>query len=189
MIEAFVYHIEDPQHPGETNYGYIGVVNESKGVHKRFREHCKTVRLGQIIRENKVSFNNVRIIYSGTRKSCQQLEKELRPKEKIGWNLSIGGSGYNYTKIEDISKFRSELQTKRMKNKTLRKRQGETFKLNYYSDKESIALRKRRAKEHMASPNGRKCLDAIHNKEKCPYCELVTNHGNMKRHIKSKHVD
>jgi hypothetical protein len=189
MIEAYVYHIEDPQHPGDTSYGYIGVVTESKGVFKRFREHCKTSRMGQVIKENNVKFDNVRTIYSGTRKQCQQLEKELRPKERIGWNISIGGSGYNYTRIGDISKFRSELQSSRMLNEDLKRKQGETFKLNYYSDAESIALRKKRAKEHMASKSGIKCLNAMHRKVKCPYCEFVTNHGNMRRHIKSKHVD
>lgn len=187
MIEAYVYHIEDPQHPGETNLGYVGVVSESKGVHKRFREHCRTTRMGRVIKEHKVTYDNVRIIYSGTRVQCQQLEKELRSKERIGWNLSIGGSGYNYTRLDDISKFRSELQSTRMLNEELRKRQGETFKINYYSDEESIALRKKRAKEHMASKSGIKCLTALHNKIKCPHCELITNHGNMRRHIKSKH--
>lgn len=187
MIEAYVYHIKDPDDPS-INSGYIGVVKSSKGIHKRFREHCKTVRMGEIISKHNVSFENVEVIFEGTRYDCQELEKKLRPTERMGWNLASGGSGYNYTKIEDISKFRSDLQSSRMQNDALREKQGKSFKENYYSDASSIALRKHRAKEHMSDPIKKsKCISAMHAKVKCPYCDFTTNHGNMKRHIKSKH--
>ena len=143
-----------------------------------------------IIEQNNLTFeDHVKIICFADIEYCYELEIKLRPHQKIGWTIAAGGRGQNYkSSIENIRKFRSDLQSQRMQDEQLKRKQSETFKNNYYSDKESQALRKRKAKEHMSDPiKKQKCLSVIHKKIKCPYCDYENNAGNVKLHIKRKH--
>jgi hypothetical protein len=187
-MKGYVYHIKNPN-DSSIEEGYIGVVNKEKGVYRRFLEHASSSKhMKHLIAENNIEFNQVEVIFEGDLSDCYALEKQLRPKQKIGWNLATGGGGPYYSEIDDLKKYRSDVQTQRMQNEEIRKKQGESFKNNYYSNPKSQELRKLRTKEHMADPEKRKkCLSAIHKKIKCPHCEFESNVGNVKRHIKAKH--
>lgn len=186
--KGFVYHIPDPKNPS-TKYGYIGVVKKEKGVYKRFREHYKSrSRMSSIIKKFSIEFKDVKILYEGNLLDCYLEENKLRPMQNIGWNLAAGGGGPYYSSIDNLNEYRSIVQSKRMQNEELKKKQGESFKKNYYNNKESQKLRSKRAKEHMSNPINRdKCLNAMHKKYKCPFCEMETNKGNLTKHIKAKH--
>ena len=94
------------------------------------------------------------------------------------------------THTEETKRVMSELQTERMKDEELKKRQGESFKENYYANEQSQKLRKQRSIEHMADPiKKQKCLSAIHKKKKCPHCEYENNAGNVAIHIKKHHKE
>lgn len=188
---GYVYHIKDPEYPDSMLHGYVGVVKQDRGVRQRFVEHKHAKsHIGHMIRLLNLEFEtHAYIIFEGSMADCFEVEKQLRPSEKIGWNIASGGSGYNYTKkCENLPLVRSKNQKERMQNEELKKQQGETFKRNYYNDNYAQELRKRRAKEHMADPiKKQKCLTAIHKKKKCPYCEYANNAGNLAIHIKRKH--
>ena len=190
-MNGFIYHIKDPNSP-DLNHGYIGVVKESKGVAKRFREHCldKNRIMSHNIRENNIKLDDIEILFFGDIMECYKKEEELRPTQNMGWNLAKGGGGPYYSEIEDLNRYRSEIQTQRMQNEDLKKQQGESFKKNYYSNQDSQMLRSKRAKEHMANPEKKKrALAGLHSKHKCPYCEFESNKGNLTKHIKAKHND
>lgn len=189
-MDGYVYHIPKPGFENDLNEGYIGVTNAEKGVLTRFREHSKKKSyMRPHIRENKIKAEDVKIIFSGTMDDCYAKEKVLRPKENIGWNVASGGKGYNYRrKTDDLKKFRSEFQTKRMQDAELKKKQSDSFKATYYADQQAIELRQKRAREHMADPEKRaKCLTAMHKKKKCPHCDYENNGGNLAIHIRKKH--
>jgi hypothetical protein len=189
-MKALVYHIPDPNNPGLEN-GYVGVVKEEKGIYKRFREHANDKRqMRSIIRKHDIKFEDVSIIFEGDIADCYNEEKRLRPEQNIGWNLAKGGGGPYYSSIENLNEFRSKHQSERMRNEDLKRKQGESFKKNYYSNKDSQALRSQRAKEHMNDPEKKaKCLSGLHAKHKCPFCDFESNKGNLTRHIKKRHED
>ena len=189
-MHALVYHIEDPDNPG-LDHGYIGVVNAKKGVYSRFREHCNSKYVvGYKIRHLGLQFDqHVKIIYEGDINECYDHENKLRPTQNIGWNLAAGGGGPYETAI-NLKEHRSKIQSERMKNSELKKRQSESFKKRYYENLESQNLRSLRAKEHMSNlDKKKKCLDAMHKLVQCPHCEFASNAGNVKQHIKRKHND
>jgi hypothetical protein len=186
---AYVYHIQDPNNLS-IEYGYIGIVKASKGIYKRYREHANCKRnMRHHIKENNVTYDDhVKIIFTGTLNECYQKESELRPKQNMGWNLASGGGGPYYG-VENISKLRSDIQTKRMQNDDLKKAQGIAFKENYYANEKLQELRKLRSKEHMSDPIKKaKCLSAMHKKIKCPHCDYESNSGNVSQHIRKIHV-
>jgi hypothetical protein len=186
--EGYVYHIQNPNNPS-IEEGYIGVVNAKKGVYQRFREHSTDRKhMRHLIKENNLTFEkNVKIVFEGTLDECYAYEAQLRPTQLIGWNLASGGGG-PYLSTEDLSKKRSKLQSERMQNEELKRRQAESFKNNYYANEGVQKLRSDIAKQHMSNPEKRdKCLNAMHKKIKCPHCEYENNAGNVKLHIKRKH--
>lgn len=193
MDIGILYHIMNPNHIGSLDHGYIGVTNMKKGLRRRFMSHKNASRhMRRLIRDNNVDFDlHVRMLCITELKYCYELEKALRPVEKIGWNIAAGGVGYNYkSNKENLSEFRSNFQSERMKDEELKKRQGESFRQNYYSSEESQKLRKQRSKEHMSDPFKReKCLNAMHKKKKCPFCDFENNAGNVAIHIRKHHKE
>lgn len=191
MRRGYVYQIIDPSNPDSLDHGYIGVTAEHRGIRQRFTEHKNRSKyMKHLIKEHNLTFEeHMKIICFADIEYCYELEIKLRPHQKMGWNIASGGRGQNYkSSIENLRKFRSDLQSKRMQDENLKKRQSETFKNNYYADAESQELRKLRAKEHMADPDKKqKCLDAMHKKIKCPHCDYTSNAGNVKQHIRRKH--
>jgi regulator of replication initiation timing len=191
MKKGYVYHIIDPNFPESLEHGYIGVTVEHRGPLERFKEHKNSKKyMRSIIKENNLNFeNHVKILCFASLDYCYYIEKKLRPKQLMGWNVAAGGGGFAYkSMIDDLKKFRSKLQTERMKNEELKKKQAESFKENYYSDLELQKLRKQRAIEHMSDPvKKEKCLSAMHKKVKCSHCDYENNPGNVAIHLKKKH--
>jgi hypothetical protein len=190
--KGYVYHIQDPENVGSNEHGYIGVTVEHRGVYERFKEHKRGPRhMRSLIKKNNVDYEkHVRTLFYGPLSECYQLEAQLRPHQKMGWNIASGGKGYNYkSDIEDLSLFRSKMQKERMANNELRSIQGKTFKEKYYNDPEMQKLRSQRAREHMNIPGKREvCLNAMHKKIKCPHCDFENNAGNVAIHIRKKHI-
>ena len=189
MKLGIVYHIPDPTNQS-IEFGYVGVVNKKKGIAQRFTEHkgYKSGLMHHYIEKHSITVYDVKVLFEGDIKECYQYEKELRPNQCMGWNLAAGGGGPYKPLHPDLHKFRSGLQSERMKSEELKKKQSDTFKKNYYSNAQSQELRSLRTKEHMSNPKKKeKCLNAIHKKRKCPHCEYENNAGNIKLHIKRKH--
>ena len=186
-MKAFLYHIEDPEHPGNTEFGYIGVTRTPQ---RRFREHSASSYLvGQKIRSLNLTNESMKILIEGDLDECYAREAELRPNCYIGWNITVGGGGppefEQYTKER-----RSKIQKLRMANTLLREIQGENFRVNYFSNTSAIELRKRRAKEHMSDPAKKQaCLSAMHKRIKCPHCAYESNAGNVAQHVRKHHGD
>lgn len=98
-----LYWIHLPEHTDITTQGYIGVTKY--GVSKRFRQH-----------KSKALNNNKGVLYSAIRKHLDntqvtllvvgdkeyiyQLEKQLRPSHRIGWNTSEGGKFNKTTPVK-----------------------------------------------------------------------------------------
>ena len=186
---GFVYHIPDPESE-EVSLGYVGVVLKKRGLRRRFVEHSRSKSpAGRAIREKAIEFSSMKTLFEGPIEECYEMERRLRPNPFIGWNQSSGGSGFCEGAIDEVKrKIKSRNQSERMKNPSLKAAQSETFRRKYYSSSESIELRSRRAKEHMADPEKKdKCLQAIHKKVKCPHCDYESNVGNVALHIKRKH--
>lgn len=77
----YVYWIYDESCKDMAQDGYIGVTKDPK---KRLEAHkAKNPRIPKDAQ--------MEIIYSGTRQECFELEENLRPQPKIGWNSAMGG--------------------------------------------------------------------------------------------------
>lgn len=176
---ACVYWIRHPDHTDLFTQGYIGFTS----VLPRKRWNCHK----HIAKKNKANYpicNAIRkygdelifkILVIGEREYCLDLEKKLRPKNEIGWNLGIGGEapslGRKATQAErdyhsKIRKGRKrseawkKLMSKKLKGRTTigRPHSAETKKKISESNKGKI-----RSKEHsqkIADANrGRKCTE------------------------------
>jgi len=188
---GYVYHIQNPENP-DISDGYVGVVKEAKGIHKRFRLHSnsKSHMRSKIAKFNVKFEDHVKEIFYGPIKECYTLENKLRPAQRMGWNVAVGGGGPYYGLNEKLSEVRSINQSRRMQDSELKLRQSKTFKEKYYSDITSQELRSQRAKEHMANPDKKEiCLSGMHKKIKCTFCDYTSNSGNVKQHIKRKHSE
>ncbi len=137
---GLVYHIPNPSNPDLID-GYIGVVNDNRGILRRFDEHCLSWRLGQLIKDNNICKNDVNIIYRCAINECYKIENMLRPQQHLGWNLASGGGGPYNSMIPNLREHRSKIQIERMKNEDLRKQQGEAFKQRYYNDERLQKIR------------------------------------------------
>lgn len=184
---AVVYLIEDPSHPDDPNYGYVGVTREGREK-TRFKEHVESNRVGKIIAENGLTFSkNMKILFKGTENECYEAEKKLRPYPLMGWNESVGGeSVFRYD--PGNSESRSAVQKRRMANAEIKEAQSIAFRRAYYSNVELIELRKQRAREHMSDPVKKTaCLGAIHREVACEICGYRNNVGNVAKHMKKHH--
>lgn len=90
----YVYWVHLPEHTDKAE-GYIGITNNPTA---RWADHRYCARKG--IHRNPY-FQNVinkygdalvhEVIMEGTIEECAAYENKLRPEEKLGWNISIGG--------------------------------------------------------------------------------------------------
>ena len=102
---ACVYWIHHPSHTDIMTQGYIGFTSQKfstrKANHKGYAQRGKQFVICRAIR--KYGYENLikKIIVIGTKEYCLDLEKRLRPRENIGWNIGIGGKspwlGRNHT--------------------------------------------------------------------------------------------
>jgi len=124
-MTGYVYHIRDPK-CSDLDHGYIGV---TKHLNKRWKAHQGDPHctMHHWIRIHNLKLEDVDIIFKGDIEECYQMEKKLRPKQKMGWNVASGGGcGPYISGIEDLSAHRSKAQSERMKDEALKKKQGET---------------------------------------------------------------
>lgn len=88
--KIFVYWIHHPKHTDVQKDGYVGVTNDPN---RRFREHkrSKTTIIGKaFIKYGDVLICEVLAEASGY-EEAKEIERILRPKSGIGWNLVEGG--------------------------------------------------------------------------------------------------
>lgn len=90
---VYWYHLKE--HTDKFTQGYVGVT-----VHLHIRHNAHKQEHPQrnsIINKAFKKYGEDQLIrtvlFTGTKKAAYSLEKALRPKEKIGWNIAIGG-GY-----------------------------------------------------------------------------------------------
>jgi hypothetical protein len=88
-----VYWIREKSHTDLTSQGYVGV---SSKVEKRFASHKgmwsgTNVHLKNAIK--KYGWDNLQkeVLLIAEKDYCLEIEKKLRPADKIGWNLVMGG--------------------------------------------------------------------------------------------------
>jgi hypothetical protein len=89
---AFVYHIRTKEITSLDD-GYVGVTgtnNNNKTPLVRLEEHNKA---GRFCAYGKKEDLIVDVLFEGPDEECFDLEKKLRPSERIGWNISPGGEG------------------------------------------------------------------------------------------------
>jgi len=96
----FVYWIHLPEHTDMTVDGYVGVAKDFEQrmfAHKSCAKTGKDYTLYNSIRKHGWDALVKEIVAISDENYCLELEKKLRPKERIGWNIAIGGgiSGAN----------------------------------------------------------------------------------------------
>ena len=96
----YVYHIRDKNMSIEE--GYVGV---TKNLESRFYDHTNSKYIvGKAIRKHNLSFEDMHVIVSfENEEDAYKYEAELRPKSKMGWNLSFGGLGGDKSEFTDYS--------------------------------------------------------------------------------------
>jgi hypothetical protein len=78
---------------------YVGVTNN---VNRRWKEHLKSNSfVGRMIRQFGWNLSNMRVIHSGPKDECYNLERKLRPFPMIGLNEAVGGFG-GYSRYDAI---------------------------------------------------------------------------------------
>jgi hypothetical protein len=89
---AYVYWIRTKDILSITD-GYIGVTGTGKTkktIEGRLQEHIKSRRFIAYASKKELMIES---IFEGTDEECFAKEKELRPNERMGWNISPGGEG------------------------------------------------------------------------------------------------
>ena len=107
-----VYWIHHPEHTDVFTQGYIGVTKQIKARWKAHSEKTENASLKNAIK--KYGWNSLikKIILISDDQYCYDIEKKLRPKENIGWNINIGGTK------PPIAKFRGENYVSPLKGKS-----------------------------------------------------------------------
>lgn len=94
--------------------GYVGITKHDLDV--RLRQHRnyrnRNVLLKSVL--NKYTDVTIECLYEGTEAECKQKEFELRPQEKIGWNLAVGGSIPPLMTEETAKKISDTLKRKKV---------------------------------------------------------------------------
>jgi hypothetical protein len=81
-----VYWLHNSSHTKPKTQGYIGVCIRRR-LHLRIYRH----RFNNRKRHRFTSKFQWEILFTGSKKECFKLERNLRPRIKIGWNLASGG--------------------------------------------------------------------------------------------------
>ena len=87
-----VYWIRHPNHVDILSEGYVGITNN---IDRRFKSH-KNSNDCPILAEavSKYGWDSLikDVVIIGDKNYCEMMEYKLRTKERIGWNLNIGGN-------------------------------------------------------------------------------------------------
>lgn len=103
MKEFVVYWLYDAYCEAPERDGYVGVTGD---FDYRIKSH----------RRKRQSSFDVKVLFTGTEDECYALERELRPKQGIGWNAAIGGpDGYKRGHFANRGKRRTQEQIERLR--------------------------------------------------------------------------
>ena len=96
-----VYWIRLPEHTDMFSQGYIGI---SSDVRRRWRAHFEkngNTHLANAV--NKYGKNKIikEMVLISEKQYCLEIEKKLRPSDKIGWNITFGGGNPPVGKSEN----------------------------------------------------------------------------------------
>ncbi len=108
---AVVYWIRLPEHTDITTQGYVGITSKSFSV--RLRNHEKYFNAVEVGSKKatilsraveKHGWDNLvkQVVLIGEKEYCLEIEQRLRPSEKIGWNIRIGGVGSSRETSDDL---------------------------------------------------------------------------------------
>jgi len=107
----YIYWIKRKSHNNVLTEGYVGFSNN---VERQFEEHkSATSKVGKAIKK----YSDVEVITLYKFKSKQEAldkEKELRPEERIGWNIAIGGQVPPLITKEAAQKISQTLKRKKI---------------------------------------------------------------------------
>jgi len=91
IIDMNLYWIRHENHTDIFSQGYVGVSNN---VNARLNQHFKRTKNKHLeYAIKKYGWNNLvkQVVLIGDDNYCLNIESKLRPKDKIGWNITVGG--------------------------------------------------------------------------------------------------
>jgi hypothetical protein len=90
-IMTSVYWIHSPEHTDIFSQGYVGVSNNHEFRWKYHSQKQENAHLRHAIQ--KYGWDNLvkKVVLIGDEKYCLDIEFKLRPSDKIGWNIVMGG--------------------------------------------------------------------------------------------------
>lgn len=111
----FVYWIHLPEHCDVTIDGYIGIATNFEQrmfAHKSCAKTGKNQILYKAIRKH--GWDNIikEIIVISDENYCLAIEKKLRPKERMGWNIAIGGGEITGTHLKGVKQSKQHIANK-----------------------------------------------------------------------------
>lgn len=107
-----VYWIKHVSHTDVTCEGYVGVSSNTK---KRFGAHKRTTENAHLTHAiNKYGWDNLEktILVVSDKAYCFDLERKLRPENKIGWNIAAGGGNPPVTRWNQGKRLSDETRKK-----------------------------------------------------------------------------
>jgi hypothetical protein len=167
MFNAVIYWIHLSEHADPTTEGYIGV---AKDISRRMKGHLVDIIKGKhknlhlVNAVNKYGWDSLvkDIWLSGEEAYCYEMEKRLRPKKAIGWNIAPGGhrgpgkpKGFTPSK-ESIEKQKNTVKINnadKKRNILLKKQQQLEQKQVIYVEKKKIAQNKKAAQAKIGAQN------------------------------------
>lgn len=112
----FVYWIHLPQHTDVALQGYVGI---AKNFEQRMFAHKSCAKIGkeQILYKaiRKHGWTNLikEIILISDENYCVEIEKKLRPKERVGWNIACGGGEISGTHLKGVKQSAEHLANRK----------------------------------------------------------------------------
>lgn len=142
-----LYWIRRPEYTDIFTQGYVGITSQS--VKERWADHLRDSNqhngiLKSAIKGSKDVIYQVMLV-AKNREYCERIEYLLRPKERIGWNLAVGGGKLNSKlggesnrlrhiklKLKDANKssqqwWDAEIRLLKKQRASLRKKEKEAF--------------------------------------------------------------
>lgn len=112
----FLYWVHLPEQKNIFNDGYVGIAKNFKqrmSAHKSCAKTGQKQILYQAIR--KYGWNNIvkEIVLIADEKYCLETEKKLRPSEKIGWNIAIGGGEISGASLKGTKQSKDHLEKRK----------------------------------------------------------------------------
>lgn len=112
----FVYWIHLPEHKNVAIDGYVGIAKDFEQrmfAHKSCAKTGKEQTLYKAIR--KYGWDNIvkEVILVSDENYCLEIEKKLRPSERIGWNIAIGGGEISGSHLKNVKQSSQHVANRR----------------------------------------------------------------------------